>query len=345
MKDIKNLTYKEIQGYFLSIGEPRYRADEVFKAIYFQKVESFTDITNLPMNIRKKLSEDFYLYTFETGAHIKSEDGTQKFLFKLKDGSFIESVLMESENKFNKKRKTVCLSTQVGCPFSCAFCATGKMGFKRNLLASEIVEQFLFFDKIATINNVVLMGMGEPFLNYNNVKKFIEIISDEHGRAFGRRKITVSTSGIIDKIYQITDEIKSIKIAISLHSAIQEKRDMLMPQLKVFKLKDLKEAIAYYVNKTGNTITIEYILINGVNDSEKDAKALVNYLSNLKFVKVNLISYNEVNGVPYKKSDREVEFQRFLLEKGIRATLRISKGQSIKAACGQLATKHIKRQH
>ncbi len=339
MKDIKGLSPKELEGLLTSLGEPKYRARELFQAIYQQGVLDFNAITTFPIKLREQLSKSFFIYTFEKVSEIYSEDGTKKFLYKLQDGSLIESVFMKNVNKFGKTRITACLSTQVGCPLACTFCATGKMGFTRNLEKGEIVEQLLQLDRYEHVNNVVFMGMGEPLLNYENLKKSIEIISDENGRNLGKRKISISTSGIIDKIYRLTDEIQTVKIAISLHSAIQNKRDILMPKLKEFTLENLKKSLKYYTEKTGNTVTLEYILIKGINDSEKDINALVEFANGIKFIKVNIIHYNNIEGAGYSASDKELWFEKQLLNKGLRATLRVSKGEKIRAACGQLSTR------
>lgn len=340
MKDIKDFSREELVSFFNSIGEPNYRATELFQAIYKQKVDSFLKITTLPIEVRQRIASDFLLKTFKGKPKKISTEDTTKFLFMLHDGNFIETVVMTSEDKFGTVRTTVCLSTQVGCSFSCTFCATGKMGLIRNLGTGEILEQLLEAEFLGKVNNVVFMGMGEPLLNYQNVRKAIEIISDEAGFAIGRRKITISTSGIPARIRDLADELRSVKLAISLHSAIQQKRNTLMPDLRTISLKDLKESLDYYTRKTGNTITLEYILLDNVNDGKEDLLALVNFAKALKFVKVNLIHYNAQPELSFKPSEKEIWFQKALLEKKIRATLRVSKGEEIRAACGQLYTKH-----
>jgi 23S rRNA (adenine2503-C2)-methyltransferase len=339
MKDIKELSLKELRNYFISLNEPQYRASEVFREIYKNKAEDFNKITTLPKELRAILTKSFYIYSFSKVSEIKTEDGTVKFLFKLKDSLLIETVLIKEKNKFGTLRNTVCISTQVGCMLGCKFCATGKMGFIRNLSTGEIIEQFMHIDKSEPLNNIVFMGMGEPLLNYENVKKAIEILSDENGRNFGRRKIVISTVGIIDKIYKITDEINSVKLAISLHAPTQSKRDAIMERTKSFTMSKLKESLKYYIKETGNTVTIEYLLIKDFNDGKDDAKKLIKYLEGLKFVKVNLIHLNLIPNIPLEPSEREIEFQKFLIKNGVRATLRKSKGTEISAACGQLATK------
>lgn len=337
MKDIKDLSLKELERLLTSLGEPKYRARELFQAIYQQGIFDFNAITTFPTKLREQLSKSFFIYSFEKISEIHSEDSTKKFLYKLQDGNLIESVFMKSANKFGKTRITACLSTQVGCPLACTFCATGRMGFVRNLEIGEIVEQLLQLDRYEHVNNIVFMGMGEPLLNYENLKKSIEIISDQNGRNLGKRKISISTSGIIDKIYRLTDEVQTVKIAISLHSAIQNKRDILMPKLKKFTLEELKKSLKYFTEKTGNTVTLEYVLIKGVNDSEKDINALVDFTNGIRFIKVNIIHYNNVEGVDYSASEKELWFEKQLLDRGLRATLRISKGEKIRAACGQLS--------
>lgn len=337
-KDIKNLSLEELKEYFEGIGEKPYRAKEIFRAIYKNKIFDFHDITTLPKTLREKLDSQFFITSSKIVSKQKSSDNSIKFLIKFPDNSLVETVLIKDSAR-GKTRNTLCLSSQVGCAMKCKFCATGQMGFTRNLTAGEIIEQFLLVEKEAgKINNIVFMGMGEPLANYENVKKAIEIITDSNGRGLGKRKIVISTSGIIDKIYRLTDEIKSVKLAISLHAATQEKRDFLMPGLRKYKISDLLEALKYYNRKTGNTITIEYLLIKDINDDYKDAKDLIKLLRNLKFVKVNLIHFNQVPHIDFKPSNREKIFAEILRKNGITVTIRHSKGEEISAACGQLAT-------
>jgi len=337
-KDIKNFTLKELVGFFASLNEPSYRASEVFRAIYKEKKENFKEFTTLSKELRNKLDEIFYILSFKVVSKKESKDGATKYVFELPDKRLIESVIIKNKNIEGKTWNTACLSTQVGCSLGCLFCATGKMGLIRNLTAGEIVEQFLQLERIEPISNIVFMGMGEPLLNYEDTKKAIEILTDKNGRALGMRRITISTSGISENIVKLADEIGSIKIAVSLHSAIQEKRNYLMPGLKNEPLKKLKEALNYYITKTGNTVTIEYLLLNKINDQKEDVDALVNFLKGLKFVKVNLIHYNKIPNVSFEESKNEIAFQKELLKNGIRATLRLSKGTDVSAACGQLAT-------
>ena len=337
-KDIKNFSLDELKAYFTEIGEKSYRAEEIFRAIYNNKIFNFHDITTLPKTLRDALDNQFFITSSEVISKQKSSDSSIKFLIKFPDSSLVETVLIR-ETAHGKTRNTLCLSSQVGCAMKCKFCATGQMGFIRNLTTGEIIEQFLLVEKIAgKINNIVFMGMGEPLANYENVKKAIKIITDPKGRGLGKRKIVISTSGIIDKIYKLTDEISSVRLAISLHAATQKKRDYLMPGLRKYKISDLFEALKYYNRKTGNTITIEYLLIKDVNDDYKDAKDLIKLLRNLKFVKVNLIHFNQVAHIDFKPSNREKAFAEILRKNGVTVTIRHSKGEEIAAACGQLAT-------
>ncbi len=340
MKDIKNFSLDELKSYFTSIGEPSYRANEVFRAIYIQKVREFSSITTLPKRLREQLSKEFFIRSFQKVSTIGEKTGTQKFLFKLRDGKLIETVLIKEKNSSGRKRNTLCISSQVGCAMGCKFCATGNMGFIRNLATGEIIEQLLYVEDYEKITNIVFMGMGEPLANYENVVKAIKIISDENGRALGRRKIVISTSGIIPKIYQLATDLKSVKLAVSLHSAIQEKRDFLMPGLRTYKIKDLAKSLSYHSKKTGNTITVEYLLIRNINDSLEDLNVLVKFLKEIKFVKVNLIHYNPVPFSNFKPSEKENEFFKILKTNKINVTIRYSKGTEISAACGQLATKN-----
>ncbi len=337
-KDIKNFSLDELKAYFTEIGEKSYRAEEIFRAIYNNKIFNFHDITTLPKTLRDALDDQFFITSSEVISKQKSSDSSIKFLIKFPDSSLVETVLIR-ETAHGKTRNTLCLSSQVGCAMKCKFCATGQMGFIRNLTTGEIIEQFLLVEKIAgKINNIVFMGMGEPLANYENVKKAIKIITDPKGRGLGKRKIVISTSGIIDKIYKLADEISSVRLAISLHAATQKKRDYLMPGLRKYKISDLFEALKYYNRKTGNTITIEYLLIKDVNDDYKDAKDLIKLLRNLKFVKVNLIHFNQVSHIDFKPSNREKVFAETLRKNGVTVTIRHSKGEEIAAACGQLAT-------
>lgn len=339
MKDIKEFNLNELKGFFISTGEQEYRAKEVFHAIYKERKKNFESISTLPKALRTNLTRNFYVYSFKKVSEIVSKDKTKKYLFKLNDALLIETVLIKQINKFDKETDTLCISTQVGCSLGCKFCATGQMGLIRNLKTSEIIEQFLTVDNETKINNVVFMGMGEPLLNYDNVKKSIDIISDENGIGLGRRRITLSTAGIIDKIYSLTDEIKSINLAVSLHSAIQNKRNEIMPGLMHENLQKLLKSLQYYSTKTGNTVTIEYLLIKNFNDSMFDAEKLFQFVKQIKFVKVNLMNFNKVPFADLEPSKKSIEFEKYLLNKGIRTTLRKSKGFEISAACGQLATK------
>ncbi len=337
-KDIKNFSLDELKAYFTEIGEKSYRAEEIFRAIYNNKIFNFHDITTLPKTLRDALDNQFFITSSEVISKQKSSDSSIKFLIKFPDSSLVETVLIR-ETAHGKTRNTLCLSSQVGCAMKCKFCATGQMGFIRNLTTGEIIEQFLLVEKMAgKVNNIVFMGMGEPLANYENVKKAIKIITDPKGRGLGKRKIVISTSGIIDKIYKLADEISSVRLAISLHAATQKKRDYLMPGLRKYKISDLFEALKYYNRKTGNTITIEYLLIKDVNDDYKDAKDLIKLLRNLKFVKVNLIHFNQVAHIDFKPSNREKAFAEILRKNGVTVTIRHSKGEEIAAACGQLAT-------
>jgi 23S rRNA (adenine2503-C2)-methyltransferase len=338
-KDIKELSLGELKKVFVSLGEQEYRAREIFQAIYKEKIKDFENITTLPKYLRNKLNENFCMYSFKKVSEIVSEDGTKKYLFKMNDGSLIETVLIRQVNKFSKESNTICISTQVGCSLGCKFCATGHMGLIRNLTTSEIVEQFLTLDNETKINNIVFMGMGEPLLNYKNVKRAIEIITDKYGIAFGKRRITISSSGISNKIYTLTDDMKSINLAISLHSAIQNKRNKIMPGLINEPILRLLKSLQYYSNKIGNAITIEYLLIKNFNDTINDAEQLANFAKKIKFVKINLMNLNKVPFSTLEPSIRAIEFQKYLLSRGIRTTLRKSRGFEISAACGQLATK------
>ncbi len=317
------------------IGEPRFRARQIFNWIYARKVHSFGDMRNLPKTLRRRLESEAVIHTLTKISHSGSDaDLTRKYLFQLSTGEMIESVRIKE-----KTRITVCLSTQVGCAANCAFCATGRMGFRRNLTAGEILDQFLLLqaESEGRITNVVFMGMGEPFLNYRNVMQAAEILNHPDGISLGARKITVSTVGIIPKIQKFADERRRFKLAISLNSPAQEKRRQIMPVAKSHPLPELLSAARYYYQKTRNHPTFEYVLLEGINDSGNDARRLIRLIGNLP-CKVNVIPYNEIgNGFKRPSDDRIERFVRTLYDAPFTVTVRWSRGVDIDAGCGQLA--------
>ncbi|MBI4994338.1 23S rRNA (adenine(2503)-C(2))-methyltransferase RlmN [Candidatus Peregrinibacteria bacterium] len=309
---------------------PLYRADQLLHAVYGEGKNTYESIKTLPQNLRKQLEENFPIFSFTVKKEVVSKSGDViKTLFKLKDGAEIEGVLM----KFKNGRKTVCVSSQVGCGLKCAFCATGAMGFKRNLKAEEIVDQVLYFGRVT---NVVFMGMGEPFLNYDEVMKAVRIMNDPDLIGIAARRITISTSGIIPGIKALADENVQVNLAVSLHAPNQTLREKLMPIAKSYKLSELMEAIKEYIKKTHRRVSYEYVMLYGINDSQESAMALAKLIKG-QMCHVNLIPYNETYlGFKNAGKDRINKLAEILKSFNIPVTVRVSLGQEISAACGQL---------
>ncbi len=334
MKDILSLTYKDLLKILSEKGEKGYRASQIFSWIYGKGVSNFNAMTDLSKELRKYLEENFFLSPLNIIEKRIAQDGTTKYLLKLRDGSCIESVIIPHPNRI-----TYCISTQVGCPIGCAFCATGMAGFQRNLNAGEIVNQVLTLkaDSKTPPNRIVYMGMGEPFLNYDEVIKSLEILSHPAGANISTRSITLSTVGMVPKIYEFAKVTGSYRLAISLHSAQQRKREKIIPIAAKYRLNELKKAILSFQKEKGKRITIEYVLLREFNTSEEDAISLKIFLKGIKAF-VNLIPYNPVKGSPFERPDLE-EIRRFhqtLIKLGINAIIRKEKGNDIEAACGQL---------
>jgi|YelNatPaOPRAMG01_1025707.scaffolds.fasta_scaffold00033_53 23S rRNA (adenine2503-C2)-methyltransferase len=336
--DILSLSMDEIEKLLLEIGEPSYRSQQLFHWIYKKLIFDFSKMTNLSQNLRNKLKDIFYVHIPDV-VKIIEEENTIKFLLRLKDNELIEFVLIIHKDK----RKTVCVSTQVGCAFQCKFCATGLMGFKRNLTSGEIVSQVLLAKKFLNekgenITNVVYMGMGEPLSNYSNVIKSIKILNSKFGLNIGARHISLSTVGLVPQIYKLSEEKIPITLSISLHAPENNLRDMLIPINKKYPLEMLLPAIWHYFEKTKRRITFEYILLEGINDTLYMAEKLVNLLKG-RPIHVNLIPYNFVEGLPWKRPSilRIRAFENYLRKNNINVTLRISHGYKIMAGCGQLA--------
>lgn len=340
-RDIRDLTRTELKDFFTENGKKPFRAKQVYEWIWSKGATSFETMTNLSKDDRQLLSTAFYFKTINIDQTQKSTDGTIKLSFRLKDGHLVESVLIPSA-----KRVTACISSQVGCKFNCTFCATGKIPFKRNLSAGEIFDQIYQLNELSVkengthLSNIVYMGMGEPLLNYDEVLRSTEIITSADGLNISPRRITLSTVGIPDKIRQLAKDNFKCNLAISLHSAIDSIRTKLVPVNKQYNLEKLKDAISFYHERTEQRITFEYLLLGGVNDSEKDAMALAEYCKNFP-VKVNLIEYNPNSGMDFKKSSKEAteRFKGFLESKNMIVNIRRSRGKDIDAACGQLAGK------
>ena len=341
MINIYSLTRQELEQYLLLMGEKPFRATQIFEWLYKKNVKSFDEMTNIKKESIEKLKENFKISDLEIENEQVSSDGTRKYLFRLNDGSFIETVLMNHEYGLS-----VCVSTQVGCNMGCAFCASGLNKKVRNLETDEIVLQVSMIDEIMKkmdkrVSHVVVMGIGEPFDNYNNVIKFLRIINDPKGIEIGSRHITVSTCGIVPKIIEYSDFDLQVNLAVSLHFANNEKRSKYMKINQVYDLSALMDSLKYYFSKTNRRITFEYILINDVNDSIDDAKKLVKLIKGMNCY-VNLIPMNStVNEFSRSTEEKSKKFFEVLNSNHINVTLRKEQGHDIDAACGQLRIKKM----
>ena len=339
--DLKSLYREELAAKLAASGEPPYRADQILQWVYVKQAESFEEMTNLSAALRKKLAAIFELNAVHALKTRNATDTTEKFLFQLRDHSLIETVLISATPGLTSSsdRHTVCVSTQIGCAYGCKFCASGLNGLKRNLTAAEIVDQVLHVQKLngEKINNIVVMGMGEPLANYDNLMRALKIINAPWGLGIGARKMTVSTVGLVPRIQQLADDPMQIRLAVSLHGVTDEVRSQIVPVNRKYPLKELLAACDYYVNTKKRTLTFEYVLIDGVNDLLEQAHKLGAIARRLK-AKVNLLPYNPVEGLPWKRPERDrcKMFQHTLKQHGIAATLRTEKGADINAACGQL---------
>lgn len=335
-----DLDYPQLEGELTALDLPSYRARQLWQGIYSHLLPSPYAITNLPKALRETLDDRYEFDAFEIQESLSSTDGgTQKFLLKLRDGSRIETVLMRYE-----RRRTACISTQVGCAMGCVFCATGQMGFGRNLSRGEIAAQVLLIGQMLAqegdrLTNVVLMGMGEPFHNYEESLGAIHLLNDPDGFNFGARRFTISTVGIVPQIERFTAEDHQVNLAVSLHAATNALRDKLLPINRRYPLEILIPACRNYVTSTHRRITFEWALISGFNDSPQQAQALTEWLHGLNS-HVNLIPLNPTNGYggTPASQDRASEFQQILQTAGISCTIRVRRGIDIQAGCGQLAT-------
>ncbi len=334
--NIYDLTLNELEEYFLSIGEKKYRATQVFDWLYEKRVSSFSDMSNLSKEIIDGLEKDFCL---DRPVIVKEErdEGVSKYLFKLSDNEYIESVLM-----WHNYGLSLCISSQVGCNMGCSFCESGKRRKVRNLKASEMLLQIILVsEKIKErISHIVIMGIGEPFDNFSNLVVFIENCTNHLGLNIGSRHITVSTCGIVPKIYEFADLKYQVNLAISLHAAYDELRDKLMPINKVYPLDEVIKAVKYYISKTNRRVTFEYIMLRGVNDSSDDALKLASLVKCLNAY-INLIPYNEGSSDLYKRTKKEqiMKFYDIIKKEGVNVTIRREFGSKISAACGQLRSK------
>ena len=339
---IQALDLPGIEAALKERGQPKYRAEQVARWLYQKRATSFEKMTDLPAALRKDLAETFSFVRLENIRVLGSKDTTRKFLFRLPDGALIESVLIPASPALYGEasdRRTICMSTQVGCAYGCKFCASGLDGFARNLSAAEIVGQFLEVERISEekINNIVFMGMGEPLANFNNLMRAIDIINSPWGLGLGARHITISTSGLAPQIKQLADQPRQIRLAISLHGATNEVRQQIMPVNKKYPLEVLLEACEYFTQRKKQRITFEYILIANVNDSPSNAADLARVAKRVG-AKVNCIPYNSVAGLAWERPSeaRQDAFMAVLENARIPATIRREKGHDIAAACGQL---------
>jgi len=339
--DILSLSPNEIKEFLAKKGEKAFRAKQIYEWLWKKPVSSFEEMTNLSKDLRSLLSENFSIQAVKIEDLQISKDKTIKFAFKLIDGALIEGVLIPTED-----RATACISSQVGCNLGCEFCATGKLGLIRNLTVGEIFFQIVEIMNMAQekynlpLTNIVLMGMGEPLLNYDNVLKAMEMVSSENGLGMSPQRITLSTVGLPRMIKKLADDQVKFNLAVSLHSANEKKRSEFMPVNQRNSLAELRDALVYFNEKTGQRVTFEYLLLDEINDSLKDAKELAEYCKSFP-VKINIIEYNSTSDKRFKRSSNDTfnEFVTFLKSRNMIVNVRRSRGMDIDAACGQLAGK------
>ena len=342
-ENIYNSSFAELKSFFIDLDEKAFRAEQLWNWLYVKGIDELSGLNNISKNIINKINEQYYLYQFKVSRSLLSKDGTRKWLFELEDGKEIETVYIPDKN-----RGTICVSSQVGCSLSCSFCHTGTMKFLRNLSTSEILGQVMYVKNILNdwnnksdkkkITNIVFMGMGEPLLNYDNVIKSINVLTDQKGLAFSKRKVTLSTSGVVPKILDFKED-SDVNLAVSFHAAFDGIRDILVPINKKWPIAKLLDALKEYSKKRMHKrITFEYIMLEGINDSIKDAKELVKLIKPFR-AKINLIPFNPWPGSNYKVSspDQIKAFKKFILDEGkLVATVRLPRGDDVLAACGQL---------
>lgn len=347
---IYSLTFDQLVEWVITNKQKKFRAKQIWNWLYKQRVTSFDDMLNVNKECLQLLSENYTMKSMDEEIRQESKDGTIKFLFKLADGNLIETVLMKFSYGYS-----VCVTTQVGCNIGCSFCASGLLTKNRDLSAGEIVEQIVNVqrhldtrEKEERVSHIVVMGIGEPFDNYDNTMNFLNIINDQNGLSIGARHITVSTSGLVKRIYDFADEKLQVNLAVSLHAPNNELRTKIMKINKAFPLEKLMPAIDYYLEKTNRRITFEYILLKDVNDHKKEALELVELLKNKRHLSyVNLIPYNPVDEHnQYSRSEKKaiLDFYKILLDNGIQCGVRVEQGTDIDAACGQLRSKQIKKE-
>ena len=342
MKNIKDYNLEELKEELQSINEKPFRAEQIFKWLYQEKVKSFDEMTNLSLELREKLKQNYTICNYNILKKQESKDGTIKYLFDVLDGNAIETVLMSYHHGYS-----ICVSSQIGCKMGCKFCASTGINFIRSLTSGEIVEQIIAAeqDQNIRISNVVFMGIGEPLDNYDNVVNAIHIINNPKGLNIGARHISVSTSGLVPKIYQLAEENIQCTLSISLHATNNEKRSTMMPVNNAYPIEELIKACKDYIAKTNRRISFEYALAKDNNDNLDDAKQLVKLLKGM-LCHVNLIPINKIENGQYSKSTNEniMKFRDYLNDHGLVATIRRELGSDIDAACGQLRRKNLKQQ-
>ena len=340
MKNIKDYSLDELKEELKEIGEKPFRAEQIYKWIYETRVSDFEEMTNLSLELREKLKQIYEIKEFKILKKQVASDGTRKYLFDVLDGNAIETVLMEYHHGYS-----ICVSSQIGCKMGCKFCASTGIPFVRNLTSGEIVEQIMAVEREANvkISNIVFMGIGEPLDNYDNVVKAIRIINHPKGLNIGARHISISTSGLVPKIYQLAEENIQCTLSISLHATTNEQRNQMMPVNRTYPVEQLLQACRDYIENTHRRISFEYALAKENNDNLEDAKRLVNLLKGM-LCHVNLIPINKIENGAYTKSSNEniMKFRDYLNEHGIVATIRRELGSDIDAACGQLRRKSLK---
>ncbi|MBR4993226.1 MAG: 23S rRNA (adenine(2503)-C(2))-methyltransferase RlmN [Lachnospiraceae bacterium] len=336
--DIKSLDYEELENSIKELGLPKFRASQIYDWLHKKLVTSFDEMTNLSADLRNSLKEHFHITACEVARMQESkEDGTRKYLFRLADGNYVESVFMRYHHG-----NSVCISSQVGCRMGCKFCASTLDGLTRCLEPSEMLEQIYRIQTLTgeRVSNVVVMGTGEPMDNYDNLLKFLKLLTDEHGLNISQRNVTVSTCGIVENMKRLADEKLAITLALSLHSVTDEKRRELMPIANKYSIEELMEACEYYFDKTGRRITFEYALVRNVNDTDEDAKGLIKLAGRVK-AHVNLIPVNPIKERDYRETARDdvLHFKNKLEKSRINVTIRREMGRDIDGACGQLRKK------
>jgi 23S rRNA (adenine2503-C2)-methyltransferase len=342
MKNIKDYNLEELKEELKSIGEKPFRAEQIFKWVYQDKVKSFDDMTNLSLELREKLKENYTICNFKILKKQESSDGTKKYLFDVLDGNAIETVLMSYHHGYS-----ICVSSQIGCKMGCKFCASTGIKFVRSLTSGEIVEQILAVeqDENIRISNIVFMGIGEPLDNFDNVINAVKIINNPKGLNIGARHISISTSGLVPMIYKLAEQNTQCTLSISLHATTNEKRSSMMPVNNAYNIEELIQACKDYIKVTNRRISFEYALAKDNNDNLEDAKRLVKLLKGM-LCHVNLIPINKIENGEYTKSSNEniIKFRDYLNDHGIVATIRRELGSDIDAACGQLRRKNLKEE-